>query len=140
MALAVFSHPDCRRHDLGPWHPERPPLLDAVDKALADPALAGADGAAYREVYEARTPPRLAAHRPQLVMFSAGFDAHRDDPLAGLNLEAEDFAWITRETARIATRHADGRMVSTLEGGYHLPALRDSVRAHLIALAEAGHA
>jgi acetoin utilization deacetylase AcuC-like enzyme len=67
-------------------------------------------------------------------MISAGFDAHRLDPLAQLQLDATDFAWITHELAAIADRHADGRIVSSLEGGYDLQALRESAIAHVGAL------
>jgi acetoin utilization deacetylase AcuC-like enzyme len=64
-------------------------------------------------------------------MISAGFDAHRADPLAGLQLDADDFAWLTRELVACAERHAGGRIVSALEGGYDLAALRESVVAHV---------
>ena len=64
-------------------------------------------------------------------MISAGFDAHAVDPLAQLELETEDFAWITRELMGVAERHAEGRVVSLLEGGYDLGALADSVSAHV---------
>lgn len=79
--------------------------------------------------------PALDAFAPQLVMISAGFDAHRLDPLANLDLVEEDYGWITRELVTLAQRHARGRIVSSLEGGYHLGALRASVAAHLAALA-----
>ena len=65
------------------------------------------------------------------MIISAGFDAHRDDPLAQLRLETEDFAWITRELVAVADRHCGGRVVSVLEGGYDLDALADSVAAHV---------
>lgn len=75
--------------------------------------------------------PALDAFRPELLLVSAGFDAHRADPLAHLTLETADFAWITRELLAIALRHARGRIVSTLEGGYDLAALRESAVAHV---------
>jgi acetoin utilization deacetylase AcuC-like enzyme len=78
--------------------------------------------------------PALHAFRPQLVMISAGFDAHRLDPLADLALEAADYAWVTRELVEIAQKYACGRVLSTLEGGYSLSALRDSTAAHVAAL------
>ena len=78
--------------------------------------------------------PAIDAFRPQLLLVSAGFDAHRRDPLAQLRLEAGDFAWITRELAALADRHCSGRIVSTLEGGYDLDALRESSVAHVGAL------
>ena len=78
--------------------------------------------------------PALDAFRPQLLLVSAGFDAHWRDPLAQLQLDAADYAWITRELLAIAARHAQGRMVSMLEGGYDLQALRECSVAHVAAL------
>jgi acetoin utilization deacetylase AcuC-like enzyme len=78
--------------------------------------------------------PALAQFQPELVMISAGFDAHRRDPLAGLAFETEDFAWATEALAGIAATHAQGRVVSTLEGGYDLDALAGSAAAHVRAL------
>ena len=75
--------------------------------------------------------PLLDTFRPELLLISAGFDAHRADPLAHLQLETEDFAWITRELLTLALRHARGRIVSTLEGGYDIAALRESAVAHV---------
>src|SRR5262249_14294997 len=69
--------------------------------------------------------------KPELVLLSAGFDAHRKDPVGGLSLEAEDYADLTRVVRGVAKVHCGGRLVSCLEGGYHLDALRDSVTAHL---------
>ena len=71
---------------------------------------------------------------PDLILVSAGFDAHRDDPLAMLELVEEDYHWVTRELMRLAGQHARGRVVSVLEGGYNLNALANSVLAHLDAL------
>lgn len=99
------------------------------------PLRAGTDGAGFRAAVAERILPRVAAHRPDLILISAGFDAHRDDPLGGLRLETSDFAWITGELRLLADRHAQGRVVSCLEGGYDLDALREGVRAHLEALA-----
>jgi acetoin utilization deacetylase AcuC-like enzyme len=84
-----------------------------------------------------RGQPAAARHgrrAPELMMISAGFDAHRNDPLGGLQLVEADYAWITGEFARIAEAHAKGRIVSTLEGGYDLDALANSVAAHVGAL------
>ena len=80
--------------------------------------------------------PALERFQPQMIFFSAGFDAHRDDPLAGLKLVEADFAWITEQVMRIADRCAQGRVVSTLEGGYELEALGLSVVAHIQALSK----
>ena len=101
------------------------------------PLPPGADGAAFRSLVEREVLPVLDRFRPELVLVSAGFDAHRADPLANLMLEEDDFTWITRELVRIARRHAGGRVVSALEGGYDPPALARSVVAHLRALVEA---
>ena len=95
------------------------------------PLPSGTDGTQYRKVVTEKLLPALDAFRPELVLFSAGFDAHIDDPLANLRLLEQDYAWITREVRAIALRHAQGRIVSTLEGGYALGALGRSVVAHL---------
>jgi len=94
----------------------------------------GCDGQLYRDRFNALVMPELDTFKPQFVFISAGFDAHRKDPLAGLNLEAEDFGWITRQVLDIADRHAGGMLVSTLEGGYDLDALAQSASAHVKAL------
>lgn len=94
----------------------------------------GTQSADYRACFAREALPRLDAFAPELVLISAGFDAHRLDPLAGLNLNEVDFGWITTELVAIAQRHAEGRVVSLLEGGYSLSALRSSVVAHVRAL------
>ncbi len=95
---------------------------------------AGTDGARWRAALEARILPALDAFQPELVMISAGFDAHLADPLANLRLTEDDFAWITERLVEIAERHAEGRVISVLEGGYDPPALTRSVLAHLRAM------
>jgi acetoin utilization deacetylase AcuC-like enzyme len=90
--------------------------------------------AEFREAYRRIVLPAVEHFRPQLVMISAGFDAHRLDPLANLNLGTPDFEWITRELVDIAHKHAQDRVISSLEGGYSLTALRQSVTAHVAAL------
>jgi acetoin utilization deacetylase AcuC-like enzyme len=89
---------------------------------------------AFREVCREIVLPAVERFRPQLVLISAGFDAHYLDPLANLNLGAPDYEWITRELVDIAHKHAQGRVISSLEGGYSLTALRQSVAAHVGAL------
>lgn len=89
----------------------------------------------FRHAYLDRILPALRAFRPELILISAGFDAHVRDPLAQLRLETDDFEWVTREIVDIAEVECDGRVVSTLEGGYDLRALADSVVAHVRALA-----
>ena len=98
------------------------------------PLPAGTGGAAFRRAWREQLLPALDAFAPQLLLVSAGFDAHRRDPLAGLALEAEDFGWLTAELGALAARHADGRMVSMLEGGYDLQALGECAVAHVGAL------
>lgn len=94
----------------------------------------GANGLMFRELWQTDLLPALERFRPQLLLISAGFDAHRLDPLAGLNLSAEDYAWLTERLVECAERHAGGRLVSTLEGGYSLAALRESSVAHVRAM------
>ena len=100
------------------------------------PLSPGSGSDAFREAFTARCLPALEAHRPQMIFVSAGFDAHREDPLANLKLTDADFAWVTQRIVEVARRHAQGRIVSTLEGGYALPALGRSVAAHVRTLAE----
>jgi len=94
----------------------------------------GAGSLEFRELWTHRLLPRLHAFKPQLVLVSAGFDAHRRDPLADIRLGQEDYAWITGQLLALARRHAGGRLVSSLEGGYDLAALAASVTAHVGAL------
>lgn len=93
-----------------------------------------ADGRALRQAWAQTLLPAMDAFRPQLVLVSAGFDAHHRDPLANLQATAEDFAWLTTQLCVIADRHAGGRLVSMLEGGYDIQALRESAVAHVAAL------
>ncbi len=102
------------------------------------PLREGSGGAAMRAAYEARVFPALDSFAPELVLVSAGFDAHADDPLAGLEWQAEDYRWLTGRLCDIADRHAGGRIVSTLEGGYDLQALEACVAAHVGVLEERG--
>lgn len=104
------------------------------DNIVNAPLLAGADGAIFREAMETRVLPRIRAFAPDLIVISAGFDAHCLDPLGGLRLVEADFAWITEELMEIAERHANGRIVSILEGGYDLDGLARSVAAHVTML------
>ncbi|MBI0435394.1 histone deacetylase family protein [Roseomonas sp. KE0001] len=94
----------------------------------------GSDGAAFRAAWAERLLPAVDAFRPGLIVISAGFDAHARDPLAQLRVREADFAWLTGEICRLADRHAGGRVVSTLEGGYDLPALASCTAGHLRAL------
>jgi acetoin utilization deacetylase AcuC-like enzyme len=98
------------------------------------PLRAGAGSIDFRDAFNRIVLPALDAFAPQLIIISAGFDAHRLDPLAQLQLETEDYAWITRRICDLADEHAQGRMVSVLEGGYDLGALAESSAAHVGAL------
>ncbi|MCC6469238.1 MAG: histone deacetylase family protein [Alphaproteobacteria bacterium] len=93
-----------------------------------------ADGHVFREQFAAGITPAMRAFKPELVLISAGFDAHEADPLASLRLHANDYTWATSELAAIANECCRGRVVSTLEGGYDLHALADSAAAHVRAL------
>lgn len=125
LMVSYFQHP------LYP-HSGAEPLAGNM---LNLPVAAHTDGAALRALIEAQWLPRLDAFAPQMLFISAGFDAHREDPLGQLGLVEADYAWITRRLMDVADRHAQGRIVSCLEGGYHLGALARSVAAHLGALA-----
>lgn len=105
---------------------------------LNRPLPPGCDGARFRHLFETEVLPALDAHRPELLLISAGFDAHRADPLAGLELDADDFAWVTQHLCDSAERHCGGRVVSALEGGYDLDALAASAAAHVEVLMERG--
>ena len=104
------------------------------DTIVNAPLSSGSGSDAFRAAMENRVLPRLDAFRPDLVVVSAGFDAHRRDPLASLRLDEADFAWVTSRLMEVADRHAAGRLVSVLEGGYDLDALAASVAAHVGAL------
>jgi acetoin utilization deacetylase AcuC-like enzyme len=98
------------------------------------PLAAFSGGVEFRDAYEEIVLPAIDRFAPELLLISAGFDAHRADPLASLELEAEDFGWVTERLAELAARHCRGRIVSTLEGGYDLGALAESSAAHVAAL------
>jgi acetoin utilization deacetylase AcuC-like enzyme len=103
---------------------------------LPVPLPAGTDGASYREKIKAAWFEKILAFNPQLIFFSAGFDAHVDDPLAQLKLHKEDYVWLTQQIAAIAKKTCGGKIISVLEGGYNLDALRDCVPAHVNAMIE----
>lgn len=95
------------------------------------PLAEGSDGAQFRAAVAQHWMPRLRVFAPQLILVSAGFDAHQADPMAGLNLVDGDYQWVTRHLCAQARHSAQGRVVSTLEGGYDLHALARCVEAHL---------
>jgi len=95
------------------------------------PLPPGAGSAEFRAAWEEKLLPELDWFRPQLLLISAGFDAHARDPLAELQLTTDDYTWISHRLCELAERHADGRIVSALEGGYDLVALRECTAAHV---------
>jgi acetoin utilization deacetylase AcuC-like enzyme len=119
----------------GSGHPHE---RGAHDNVLNLPLIGGTGGHEMRRVYEDTVFPALLAQRPELILISAGFDAHRADPLAALMWETDDFAWLTGRLCDVAEVVCDGRIVSTLEGGYDLQALGASVAAHVNVLKERG--
>ena len=126
LMVGIFQHPFYPYTDVE--HPA-PNMLNL-------PVPAYTRGVDVRELIEMMWLPRLEAFRPQLILVSAGFDAHRDDELGQLRLNEQDFAWITERVRGVAQRHAGGRIVSMLEGGYNLDALATSVEAHVRVLAD----
>ena len=101
------------------------------------PLPPGSTGELMRQKYEALVFPALQKFEPELILISAGFDAHEADPLAELNWSTADFSWLTERLCKIAKECCEGRVVSALEGGYDLKALADSVKAHVTKLCEA---
>jgi acetoin utilization deacetylase AcuC-like enzyme len=118
--------------------PLYPGTGDADERGVGNvfnwPLRPGADGAAFRDAWEYTLIPAIAAFAPDLLVLSAGFDAHARDPLAQLRVREADFAWLTEALCRVAESHCRGRVVSLLEGGYDLDALASSTAAHVRAL------
>lgn len=127
LMVSIFQHP------LYPYCGGVPKGENMVNV----PVPAYTKGAEIREMIEALWMPALERFRPQMIFVSAGFDAHRDDDLGQLGLVEADYEWITLRIMDVARRHAQGRIVSCLEGGYNLPALARSVGVHLRALSGA---
>ncbi len=109
-----------------------------VGNVLNVPLPEGTGSQAFRDVITQIVLPRLDAFSPQLVIISAGFDAHMNDPLAGMRLTTEDFGWVTARLCDVADTHCEGKVVSSLEGGYDLAALGASAAAHVKVLEERG--
>ncbi|MEJ8812315.1 histone deacetylase family protein [Variovorax ureilyticus] len=126
LMVGIFQHPFYPYS--GTDHPA-PNMLNV-------PVPAYTKGMDVRELIEACWMPRLEEFKPQMVFVSAGFDAHRDDDLGQLKLNENDYGWITSRIVDVARRHAQGRIVSMLEGGYNLDALARSVEEHLRVLAD----
>jgi len=121
MLCSTFQHP---------FYPYRG-ADSGNDHIINVPLPAGTDGAGFRAAVTQHWLPALERFQPELVMFSAGFDAHRDDDMAMLRLTEADYEWVTKEVKRIADKYAHGRIVSALEGGYELHALGRSALAHV---------
>jgi acetoin utilization deacetylase AcuC-like enzyme len=137
----MFSAPQWRdrvlmasffQHPFYPYSGTANPAPNMINVPLAE----GSSGAVAKQAVEAKWLPALESFKPQMVIISAGFDAHREDLLGGMALVEADYAWITRELMAVAARHSQQRVVSMLEGGYNLSALGRSAVAHVRALAE----
>lgn len=126
MLCSSFEHP---------LYPGYEPEMDN-DRIINVPLPAGTKGDVFREKTAAAWFDSLNAFKPEFIFISAGFDGHAKDPLAHLELTEPDYVWITTEIRRIAETHCNGKIVSVLEGGYHLDALRQSVPQHINALVQ----
>jgi acetoin utilization deacetylase AcuC-like enzyme len=124
MLCSTFQHP---------FYPHRG--FDSRTKTMINvPLAANADGKKYQQAFSHEFLPALNQFKPEIIYVSAGFDAHVDDPLAGMNLIDQDYIWMTEFIKQVAKQHAQGRIVSLLEGGYHLPALAKVASAHITSL------
>lgn len=126
LMVGIFQHPFYPYSGFGAH----------ADNMVNVPVPAFTRGPAIREIVEQQWLPRLEEFKPEMIFISAGFDAHREDDLGQLGLVEADYTWMTQQIRAVATRHAKGRIVSSLEGGYNLDALGRSVEAHLRALAD----
>jgi acetoin utilization deacetylase AcuC-like enzyme len=124
LMVGIFQHP------FYPYSGEHA----KTDNMLNLPVPAYTRGAAVRELFESTLLPKLDEFMPEMIFISAGFDAHRDDELGQMGLVEADYAWLTERIGAVAKRHAQGRIVSCLEGGYNLGALARSVQVHLQSL------
>ncbi len=107
------------------------PNEKGVGNLINIPLPAGTAGKAYRNIFSENVIPALKNFKPQLILASAGFDAHRDDPLASIKLTKEDYQWIGNQLSSIANECCGGKVISMLEGGYNLPALAESTVSYL---------
>lgn len=141
---AIFEHEPRVQYLSSHQMPLYPDSGDPDERGVGNifnAALApGSGSGAFRELWTTRLLPAIDAFAPQLLLVSAGFDAHWRDPLAQLQLEADDYAWITTELRTVAARHAHGQLVSIMEGGYDLQALRECAVAHVRVLRAAPQA
>jgi acetoin utilization deacetylase AcuC-like enzyme len=126
----------CSTHQM-PLYPGTGALRETGKGNIFNAPLSANDGSDhFREAFKTRILPALEETRPDLIIISAGFDAHHRDPLAEINLVADDFDWATGKLMDIAGRYSDNRVVSLLEGGYDLVGLAESAAAHVIRLQE----
>jgi acetoin utilization deacetylase AcuC-like enzyme len=125
LMVSTFQHP---------FYPDSG-IEGRSERMVNIPLEAGSSGKEFRAAVEDHWLPALERFRPEMLFISAGFDGHRDDEMAMLRLVESDYAWVTEQMRAVARRHAQGRIVSTLEGGYELGALARSVAAHLEFLA-----
>lgn len=124
MLCSTFQHP---------FYPHRG--ADSRSSNMINlPLPAKANGDDFKKVFEVEIKPALADFNPEIIYISAGFDAHINDPLADLALTTQDYAWITEFVKKIANNCCSGRIISSLEGGYHLPSLTESALAHITSL------
>jgi acetoin utilization deacetylase AcuC-like enzyme len=137
----MFSAPQWRdrvlmasffQHPFYPYSGTANPAPNMINVPLAE----GSGGAAAKQAIEAQWLPALENFKPEMILISAGFDAHREDLLGGMALVEADYAWITHEMMALAARHSQQRIVSMLEGGYNLSALGRSAVAHVKTLTE----
>ncbi len=126
LFLSTFEHPSYPHSGFGA----------CADNVINVPLPAGTTGSEFRDAVRERWLGALDDFAPQLILVSAGFDGHQADIMANFNLRDEDYGWVTRELMAVAHRHSAGRIVSMLEGGYHLRALAGSVEAHIRAFLE----
>jgi len=126
LMVGIFQHP------FYPYSGDAPQAANMINV----PVPAYTRGPAIRDIVAQAWLPRLEEFKPEMIFISAGFDAHRDDDLGQLGMVEADYAWITRQLRDVAMRHAKGRIVSCLEGGYNLDALGRSVEAHVRVLAD----
>ena len=117
----------------GSGHPHEVGAHNQILNVPLDPMTGGK---VMRQKYENLVFPAIDDFAPDLIFISAGFDAHEADPLANLNFTTQDFVWLTQEICKLADRHCEGRIVSTLEGGYDLDALAEATSAHIKTLME----
>jgi len=125
----------CSTHEM-PLYPGTGAITERgqFNNIVNAPLRAGDDGDQFRNAFETTILPRLREFKPDVLIISAGFDAHTRDPLANLNLVEADFTWVTQKLMQIADENCNGRIVSMLEGGYDLQGLSQSVAAHVTAL------